>query len=105
MAVISGSSLECPKCHAKMQGITSTFNGVSFQTWACIWCGRFYDRPELVQYGVLDESDDWENIGYEEWEYGVDDMKDFCQKCQHKAPNCRSVCELFDDANGDNITY
>lgn len=105
MAIISGSPLMCPQCQAKMQAITSSFNGVTFHTWACIPCGRFYDRPDLIQRGVLDETDDWENMVYEEWENGVDDMKDFCQNCQHKAPNCRSVCELFDDANGNNITY
>lgn len=105
MAIISGSPLMCPQCQAKMQAITSRFDGMFFHNWACVWCGRFYDRPELVQAGVLDESDDWENMLYEEWECGVDDMKDFCQKCKHKAVNCKSTCPLFDDSNGNNTIY
>lgn len=103
MAMISMSPLRCPNCQSQMQHITSRFGRTFFHDWACIWCKRFYDRADLIQEGVLDETDDWENMCYVDGNYEIDDMSNFCEGCQHKNAYCRSTCPLCDDS--DNTTY
>lgn len=103
MAMISMSFLECPNCKAKMQSVTTMKCGMFFHIWTCIHCGDYYDRQELIEKGVLDQTDDPESLFLDDeagCNYEKYSMLDFCEECHNPInPNrqCKRICPLFED--------